>query len=978
MISFSNWLRLLVKGFLKVAFWLYYRSICVQGIEHLPDQGPVLLVANHPNSLLDPAILIRLLSRPILFGAKHTLFRSPMRPILKAFGVIPLVRAQDDRRVMRRNLEAIETYTKLLLEGRVTAIFPEGLSQDDPHLAPVKNGAARISLQAESAGDFKLNLRIVPVGLQFDPRRRFRADVLVRFGEPFTIADLAAQHAESPRQAVRELTDRIDAALKRVTFHVESTDRVPFVERLAEVYFTRAKKTGIAGVEGGGLRGELLHRTAACLNYYVQADPAEVRKVEQLLQRYERLREKAGIDRRLLEEPSHLLPMPLAPVQAAAEVILGAIPALFGFLTGAIPYYLTKVFSRRYTSQMEHASALSSAHLLVGAVAFPITYGLELAWVWRHFSDVATVAFAILLVPCGLFARFYVRRLRKLAVHLGGRIAGWMKLDAVARVRQARDNLLVHLDHIRERYRVEVLGWPHLAIGHGVSRRVVVAILLLILTALALLVAELRDQKVIGLPDAPSPWHHLSRKDPALVSERLQRDARAAAAAISELDGLEQRMSELRESFSRGERSYYTQEDDDEIHRLLLTYLNLRTALLRIIWTYRGAHDEPAEGQREARAFLLAYVSAAVLLQKAAVLVDTFADDKTAQRKLNEGDLAWEIPEGTYETLLSSLSNAEVIAELEAATNHFDRLLKGGAYDNGPPWQRLVEAASAARPAIVGTAAQMGDRRLKLALRNVQRQVADPLGRAQALVSTWIGDFRLKERPLHDGLISPSQVNKLREKLRPGDILLERRNWFLSNAFLPGFWPHAAFYLGEPEELEALGLTEDPRAATHWPAFLGHDVAGYPLVVIEAISEGVVFTSLEHSVGEANAVAVLRPRLTEAERRETIARAFSHYGKPYDFEFDFFSTDRLVCTEVVYRACDGMLQLPLTKIMGRQTLPAMSFVQVYLETRGREDRPFDLVYFLDMDEKGDRAVVASESAFLKTLERSRFTFLHRP
>ncbi len=975
MIFFSSWLRLLVKGFLNVAFRLYYRSIRVQGIEHLPDQGPLLLVANHPNSLLDPAMLIHLLPRPIHFGAKHTLFSGPMRPILKAFGVIPLVRAQDERRAVRRNLEAFSRYEALLRDGCIAAIFPEGVSQDDPHLAPVKRGAARIALQAESAADFSLGLALVPVGLQFEPRRRFRADVLVRFGEPFTISDLAARYVESPGEAVRELTDRIDKALKRVTFHVESMERVPFVERLTEVYFTRARKTGIAGVEGGGLRGELLHRTAACLNHYLQADPAAVQKVERLLQRYERLREKAGIERRLLEEPSHLLPMPLAPIQAAAEAILGAIPALFGFLTGAIPYYLTKKFTRRYTS--EHAPSLSSAHVLAGAVAFPIAYGLELAWVWRHFSDVATVAFAILLVPCGLFARVYVRRLRKLAAHLGGRIAGWMKLEAVARVRQARDDLLVQLDHIRDRYRAEVLGWPPLALGRGVSRRVLIAILLLILTALALFVVQLRDRKVIGLPAAPSPWHQLREEDPAVVSERLQRDARGAVAAIFELDRLEQRMSELRESFSRGERSYYAQEDEDEIHRLLLTYLNLRTVLLRTIWNYRGAHDEPTEGQREAQAFLLAYASAATLLQKAAVLVDTFVDDKTAQRKLNEGDLAWEIPDGTYETLLSSLSSAEVIAELQAATNHFDQLLQRGAYDSGSPWEALVEAAAAARPTIVGAAAQMGDRKLKLALQKVQGQVTDPLYRAQSLVSTWIGDFRLKERPLHRGLISPGQVNKLREILRPGDILLERRNWFLSNAFLPGFWPHTAFYLGKPEELEALGLTEDPRVETHWPPFLGRDAAGYPLVVIEAISEGVVFTSLEHSVGEADAVTVLRPRLTEAERRETIARAFSHYGKPYDFEFDFFSTDRLVCTELVYRACDGMLRLPLTNIMGRQTLPAMSFVQVYLETRGRDDRPFDLVYFLDMDEKGDRAIVASESAFVKTLERSRFTFLHR-
>ena len=99
-----------------------------------------------------------------------------------------------------------------------------------------------------------------------------------------------------------------------------------------------------------------------------------------------------------------------------------------------------------------------------------------------------------------------------------------------------------------------------------------------------------------------------------------------------------------------------------------------------------------------------------------------------------------------------------------------------------------------------------------------------------------------------------------------------------------------------------MGLHQDRRVSPHWDDFLKLDAAGHPHVVIEAISEGVVFTSLEHSVGEADAVAVLRPAADQSTIvEEAIARAYSHHAKPYDFEFDFFSTDRLVCSEVCYR-----------------------------------------------------------------------------
>lgn len=423
-----------------------------------------------------------------------------------------------------------------------------------------------------------------------------------------------------------------------------------------------------------------------------------------------------------------------------------------------------------------------------------------MAWVWTELSRVATITFALLLVPTGVFAWAWTRRMRKLAVNVGGRMAAWMKLDGVARVGEAQNVLIERMERMRERYRAEVLGWGPVEPHRGVFLwRSGIALVVVGSVVLALFVFALRKRSVTGLPQAPSPWHAMRDEDPAVVTDRLERDARGAAAAIGELDRLEEQMRALRAAFSRGERSYYSQEDQDAIHRLLLTYINLRTALLRTVWTYRGAHDDPAPGLLETRAFLLAYASAATLLEKADVIVTTFANDEEARRKLNEGDLSWDIPEGTYDRLRAGLASATVVSEL-------------------------------------------------------------------------------------------------RQVLRPGDILLERRNWFMSNAFLPGFFPHAAIYLGDSTALAVLGVNvnDDPRVIRNWNAFLARDAAGHPHAVIEAVSEGVIFTSLEHSVGEADAVAVLRPRLTDGQRREAIARAFSHYGKPYDFEFDFFSTDRLV------------------------------------------------------------------------------------
>ena len=287
---------------------------------------------------------------------------------------------------------------------------------------------------------------------------------------------------------------------------------------------------------------------------------------------YELLREKAGLHQRLLEEPSHLLPGPLAPLQAVAEVLVGALPALFGLITGSLPYHLTDLISRQIVARSKHPPSLSIAHILVGAILFPVSHALEVWWVWSHFSNESTIAFSLLLVPTGLFARLYVRRLRKLAAHVGGRAATWMKLEAVAQVLRSQKNLLQLMDDMRDRYRVEVLGWTPMSPRRRLNRGAVVGgVFLAFLIPLLVFVVKLRDRSVVDLPEGPSAWSQLRRDDPSLVSARLHRDARGTLFAITELERLQTRMEELRRAFVQGRSSYYSQQDQETIQQLLLT-----------------------------------------------------------------------------------------------------------------------------------------------------------------------------------------------------------------------------------------------------------------------------------------------------------------------------------------------------------------------------------------------------------------------
>ena len=82
-----------------------------------------------------------------------------------------------------------------------------------------------------------------------------------------------------------------------------------------------------------------------------------------------------------------------------------------------------------------------------------------------------------------------------------------------------------------------------------------------------------------------------------------------------------------------------------------------------------------------------------------------------------------------------------------------------------------------------------------------------------AAISTLVGDAKIRAPRNGESLITPELLDRLRPLLEPGDILIERRNWYLSHAFLPGYWPHAALYVGSTEDLAAMGLADDPARA---------------------------------------------------------------------------------------------------------------------------------------------------------------------
>lgn len=426
----------ILRPIARLVLWVFFRKIDVRGYDRVPVGRPLILVANHPNVMLD-ALILGVCAPGARFLGKSTLFRRPLHAwFLRRLGVIPVARAQDEGSEMSRNRDTLRHACQALREGRSLVVFPEGVSHAEMRVRDLKPGTARIALRAEAEADGRAGVCIVPVGLTYSDPGLFRGDVSVHFGEAIEVRAFLQAYREDRRVAEGGLTASIHERLSALTRHIEDADLEAVIRDLCALYAGRVTAE-LPESEGFSQRLRAEQEIIRAVRHFAGVEPGLVRSFARRLRGHRRKLRRLGLELDAVAPPRAgrlLLTLLLCPL------------ALYGFLHNALPYYLPRLFVRW---RRDAPVMVGTVKLTAGVVLFPLSY-LILTGAACLLTDLrSALLYGVTLPVSGLFALFYDERI------LRGRPLwrGLVSPRGLRRLSEERDVIVKDLDAIKERYR---------------------------------------------------------------------------------------------------------------------------------------------------------------------------------------------------------------------------------------------------------------------------------------------------------------------------------------------------------------------------------------------------------------------------------------------------------------------------------------------------------------------------------------------
>lgn len=391
----------------------------------------------------------------------------------------------------------------------------------------------------------------------------------------------------------------------------------------------------------------------------------------------------------------------------------------------------------------------------------------------------------------------------------------------------------------------------------------------------------------------------------------------ASAAALPRREDLGPYFEDVANAQARG---YFLSDEDERLRVIYSRYLAVRESLLKCLldlsrgrWSHKGTGDLSN--------FVVAYAAACLLFRAASYLVELTEDAPIARKKLDEPEPRFHIEAKSFTRIYKSVTSPRRWWGFFDATAFYEKHRASiEALSGDPELAPVVALLKEEEGLIEWRADDLLKRRLGYRIHSFFRRhysgYRKTMFRLFQLSGCSISELK---QPFVKPVGAPKRVDdgvreRLEQFLQPGDVVITRHDDALSNLFLPGFWPHAAFYIGSQAQRDAVGVQAEVSVEAS-------------VRFLESKRDGVRLRPADDTL-QVDALVVLRPKIDQAAIAQAISRGLTHAGKLYDFIFDFTAADRLACTELVYRSFHGLepVRFELQSHAGRFCLSAEDLI----------------------------------------------------
>lgn len=387
------------------------------------------------------------------------------------------------------------------------------------------------------------------------------------------------------------------------------------------------------------------------------------------------------------------------------------------------------------------------------------------------------------------------------------------------------------------------------------------------------------------------------------VSPIIERTTRSVSSVALAMPARDDMARELADAEAAQQRGYFLPDEDERLREVFALYLSLRATLLDVVDDIQqliDRLDDAGDGERDwdtrLRAFLIGFLAAAMLMRSASFIVDLAESRSVVRKKMDEAEPRYGIPAKSFTAVYKNFGSYRSMWRFHSAARFYEVHAEDIArLANDRQMEGLIELLDAESRFFHYSRLDQIRRKWSYRLHSLKRRHVSGYKKIMfqllKLSGRMVSEMRqpFVKAQGEGKRVTADVLTSITPSLRAGDVIITRHDDAMSNLFLPGFWPHAALYIGDENERAELGL----------------DASLPGCLFLEAKKDGVLIRPIEETLS-VDAFMVLRPGLEPAHRAEALHRALSHEGKLYDFTFDFRVADRLACTEVIYRSYHGV------------------------------------------------------------------------